>query len=397
MNIKPISEDKFKLIVEAGYDGKGKRIRKTRTVTVPKTLLKAPKKLESYLESEYYKFKTEVEAGAYISPEKTLFKDFVPIWEKKYARKHLDGKTQETYQYILDKDILPVLGHKKIDEIKPIHIIDFLDDYEEENEVSSSSIHVRYRILRDILGKANDWKIISENPVESVKRPKQEYEEYEVYSEEEVPAVIDALEGELEHYKLMVKIALAGGLRRGEMLALFDTDFDFTNNTVEINKSLQYTKQKGYQLKEPKNKHSFRTISLPQSLMDEIKIYIRNLKKERMRFADRWIYKDPYLFVSDETGKPFYPTSANTWFKRFTNRKGLKQLRFHDLRHTHATLLINQIGKVPGLNIKSISRRLGHANVQTTLNIYVHSNMETDILAAESIGNVFEKTLEKHA
>ncbi|MCG8398103.1 phage integrase SAM-like domain-containing protein [Bacillus atrophaeus] len=96
---------------------------------------------------------------------------FIEDWEKKYAYGHLDDKTLETYEYIMGKEIKPYFGDMYLDEIKPIHILNFLEEYQRENEVSTSSIHARYRIIRDILGRAAEWKIIDENPAENVKRP----------------------------------------------------------------------------------------------------------------------------------------------------------------------------------------------------------------------------------
>ncbi|MBT2626136.1 site-specific integrase [Bacillus sp. ISL-32] len=391
-SIEKRGEKSFRLIVEVGTKGKREKKRKPIKIEDP-TLLKSKRKLRTYLEEEWFKFKAEVEAGAYIKPEKRTFNMFVTDWESKYAFGHLDDKTIETYEYIMGKEIKPWFGHMHLEDIQPIHILNFLDEYKKENEnISSSSIHARYRIIRDILGKAADWKIISENPALNVKRPKQEYREYEIYTEEEIQNIFQLLDQYAPlRNSVFIKFAFTGGFRRGELLAIDESDLFFDTNQVRIDESLQYTKKHGYRFKDPKNK-SFRTITLPADVMDEASILLRETKKNRFMLGELWTGwekdRNKLLLFGGDYGKPQYPTSPNTWWQRFTKRHSLKPARLHDMRHTHATMLINQIGKVPGLNIKAVSERLGHSNVQTTLNIYTHSNKESDALVADAISNM---------
>lgn len=387
--IEKRSEKSFRLVVDIGTKSKRKRKVKTIRIEDP-ALLKTTKKLRNYLESEWYKFKTEVEAGAYITPHKRTFNMFIEDWEKKYALDHLDDKTRETYEYIMGKEIQPYFGDMYLDEIKPIHILNFLEEYQRENDVSTSSIHARYRIIRDILGRAAEWKIIKENPAENVKRPKQKYNEYEIYTEEEIKEIFMLLD---EHAPLrnrvMIKFAFTGGFRRGELLAIDETDLFFDTNEVRIDESLQYTKKKGYRFKDPKS-NSFRKVTMPPDIMQEAAILLREIKKNKLLLGELWRGTNKLLLFGGDMGQPQYPTSPNTWWQRFTKRHNIKPGRLHDMRHSHATMLINQIGKVPGLNIKAISQRLGHANVQTTLNIYTHANRESDILVADAINNILK-------
>ncbi|MEC1940159.1 site-specific integrase [Bacillus velezensis] len=391
-SIEKRGEKSYRLIVEVGTKGKRKKEKKSIRIEDEK-LLKSPKKLRTFLESEWYKFKAEIEAGTYIKPQKRTFNMFVDDWENKYAMSHLDGKTIETYNYIMSKEIRPWFGDMHLEDIQPIHILNFLDDYKKSNEnISSSSIHARYRIIRDILGRAAEWKIIGENPALNVKRPKQEYKEYEIYTEEEINHIFHLLDEYAPlRNRVFIKFAITGGFRRGELLAIDESDLFFDTNQVRIDESLQYTKKHGYRFKAPKNKSS-RTITLPTSVMQEAYILLKEIKKNRLLLGELWVGwkedKNKLMLFGADNGKPQYPTSPNTWWQKFTKRHNIKPGRLHDLRHTHATMLVNQLGTVPGLNIKDISERLGHSNIQTTLNTYTHSNRQADALVADAIGNM---------
>lgn len=119
-------EASWRLVVEIGDKLNGSRDRRYKTVRVSdKALLKSPRKLEAYLNEELVKFKIEVEAGEYIAPEKMNFSAFVEEWRDKYAKEHLEEKTIYTYEVNLRKHIIPVFGHQRLDQIKPLHIVTF--------------------------------------------------------------------------------------------------------------------------------------------------------------------------------------------------------------------------------------------------------------------------------
>ncbi|MEN2439893.1 site-specific integrase [Bacillus sp. JR_21] len=227
-------------------------------------------------------------------------------------------------------------------------------------------------------------------PCRECKAAKTKYNEYEIFTEEEIKEIFMLLD---EHAPLrnrvMIKFAFTGGFRRGELLAIDETDLFFDTNEVRIDESLQYTKKKGYRFKDPKS-NSFRKVTMPPDVMQEAAILLREIKKNKLLLGELWRGTDKLLLFGGDMGQPQYPTSPNTWWQRFTKRHNIKPGRLHDMRPSHATMLINQIGKVPGLNIKAIFQRLGHANVQTTLNIYTHANRESDILVADAINNIFK-------
>ena len=123
-NIRKRGENSFILTVETGYDSKGRRKRRYKTIKVEdKSLLKTTKKLRDYLEVEFHKFKTEVQAGEYIAPEKLTIESFVVDWEEKYASRELAETTLANYLSHIRNHILPAMGQMRLDQGKPLHII----------------------------------------------------------------------------------------------------------------------------------------------------------------------------------------------------------------------------------------------------------------------------------
>lgn len=127
-SIEKRGSNSWRLVVEAGYDASGKRLKRYKSVKIEDlALLKTTKRLNDFLNQELVKFKIEVEAGEYIATEKMTFEAFVQEWEAKYAIKHLAEKTQYTYRSHLKTRIMPTFGHLRLDQIKPLHIVSFMD------------------------------------------------------------------------------------------------------------------------------------------------------------------------------------------------------------------------------------------------------------------------------
>jgi integrase len=145
-----------------------------------------------------------------------------------------------------------------------------------------------YRILNDIFKRAVEWKLIKENPMDGVARPKVENKNGDVYTEEEVNELFELLEDEPIHWRLAVKLAITAGLRRGKILGLQWEDIDFDTKTITVNHSLARSKEDGFILKKPKTKYSRRTVSVPSSIMKELKKY-QNIKYgEKEKLGDFW-------------------------------------------------------------------------------------------------------------
>lgn len=369
-SIQDRGNGRYFLTVSNGFDSNGKRIRKTRTIKA-KGITQARNKLAAFV--------TEVRQGEFVAPSHTKLNEYVKMWRKERSSK-LAPSTLETYNYDLNSRILPSIGHLKLEDIKPIHIENLMNEIKEDGK-SSSTVMKSHNILSSIFDLAVKNDVLKHNPVDKVDRPKVTYKEGQVYNSDELKQLYQLLnKEENEQMVLIIKLALLTGMRKGEILALQWEDIDLLTNTINIRHSLSYTKSHGYQLKEPKTKGSIRKVAPPVRFMEELKKHIFIKKTDRMKASELWEGGKYYFVFSSDMGKPYFPDVPNKWWSRFLKRTGFKRIRFHDLRHTSATNLINK-----GANPYSISKRLGHSNINTTMNIYGHYLEEADQKIADML------------
>lgn len=353
----------YLLVHSMGYDKKGDKIRKTRTVKA-KNKTEANKMLAIFV--------AEIEGGTYFTPSKLFFADYATFWRDN-VKKRVAPQTIETYDYILNNRILTEFGHLKVADISHVYLSHFLNRLGGE-KLASSTIQKHFNVLNSIFKLAVKNEILKQNPMDKVDKPTVSYKEGDVYDSVELKMLYQLLnEQDNKQMVLLIKLALQTGMRKGEMLGLQWNDIDFKNNTINVRHSLSYTKDSQYVLKEPKTKRSVRKVAPPKKMMEELKQHKITKDSERERADNLW-QNGKYDFVfATEGGKPFFPDAPNRWWTRFLKRTGFKVIRFHDLRHTAATYLINK-----GANIHSISKRLGHSNISTTMNIYGHYLEEAD-------------------
>lgn len=237
-------------------------------------------------------------------------------------------------------------------------------------------------VVKAVLNEAYRLKEINENPCHFVKNPpalKESREPFEVYDKDEVKNLLSKLEG--TNIEIPILLMLTMGLRRGEALGLRWEDVDFKNNTISINQTLVYVKNK-ILFKGPKNKGSIRTISAPPELMSKLKKW--KLKHNEYRLSSILEYED--LICLNSRLNPFIPQGLGERWKNFTRINNIRYIRMHDLRHTHATFLV-----LSGTDFKTISNRLGHTDIQITLNRYSHVLKEMDTKASDNISNLMFK------
>jgi integrase len=363
-------------VVEAGYKANGTRNRRTKTVRVEdKALLKTTKKLNDYLEGELYKFKIEVESGEYISPERMLFSAFVKDLRTKYLVKELSQTTLKTHDSLLKNHILPKFGHLRIDKINTMQIISLLSQLGEEGSrkdgrgeiLSNRTISHIYGVLKRVFDKAEEWKVVIDNPMKKVKKPKFEQKEMGYYEEEEAQFVILALEKENLMWKLFFLGSMIGGLRRGELIALEWSDIDFENSCISIDKNIPLTEGGIPLVKKPKTKNSIRVIDMPEWYMEDLKKYRLIWKQTKLGLGAHWEGGAKEYVFHGVKGKALYHSTPTTKWRRFVQKNNLKYIRLHDLRHTMVTLLIEA-----GENMKAIQKRAGHSSAKVTSDVYGH-------------------------
>jgi integrase len=388
--IRKRSENSYTFTVSLGkgLDNKYKRAHKTYVVTQNLS----PKKLEEHLQREYLKYKQEVLADEYIAPEKMTFKQFSIEWEEKFAKNELAATALGNHQLKLKNHILPVIGHHRMDKINHLILLDLLSKLTrkdgKEGELTGHSKQDIYRTLQSIFKYAYEWRVINKNPMKGISKPKHTTkvnEALQVYTEDEITKLLHLLQGLADHWRVLFTLAVAAGLRRGELLGLEWSKVDFVNNQIEITQSIVLSKE-GPVIKGPKSKSSRRIVTLPDSVMNELKEYKEVWHKKRNDLGDKWIEKKhEWLFCNFEGGH-LYPSTPSNWWKKFIVKNNFRYIRFHDLRHTSASLLIAK-----EVHAKIISERLGHSDISITMNTYGHALKSADRAAGDKFEDLFKK------
>jgi integrase len=252
---------------------------------------------------------------------------------------------------------------------------------EEDKTLSGKTLQHYHRLISSIMTTAVQWQAITANPCDRVKPPKAERKEAEYLDETQAVDLLLALENEPLVYKALFTLILYSGMRRGEACGLEWSDIDLDNGIVDINKSSLYLPKKGIYDDDTKNTMSRRVIRVPAPAVALLKELRACQAQERLKLGEQW-HNTNKVFTT-WNGKPIHPDTVSGWFRKFVARHNLPPVHVHSLRHTNATLLIYN-----GTDIKTVSQRLGHADVTTTGNIYTHAIKTADERASEALADI---------
>lgn len=316
--------------------------------------------------------KEEIYKEELLLPNEMIMEDFILDFLEKY-KINLSFTTYNCYMRICKKYIIPLLGDIKLCDIRAIHIQDYVDDL--LDLLTPQTIKIHLNILNLAFKRAYRLKLIKENVVQFVEVPKNKKYKNEIYNTKDMQILLEKCHG--TSLELPIIIATGLGLRISEILGLTWNNIDFNDFTITVEKITARDKGKVV-LKEPKTESSIRTISAPK----EIIIMLKQLKKDKLSDKLKGEKSHRELVFYDKNLEPIAPDVISKRFRYFLEENNLKHIRFHDLRHSHVTLLID--AKVP---IKVISERVGHSNINTTLNIYSHALKEMDQEASDKISN----------
>mgnify|MGYP001076854334 FL=1 len=372
-SIEKRGKNSYRLSCLAGYNLQGKPIKKTKTVHGTK----------KEAEIELAKFVADVQNGMVIEGKSLKFSEFTEIWKRDYGSKELAPSTYKRYCRMLETRLLPYFGHFYVNKIKPTDIMQFYDLLSKDTQLvrkkdndgnktlkplSGKTILEHHRLLRAMLHKAVYWQVIVSNPAERVQPPKAKKPKRKYYDDDQCKILLENLEQldeEQIKYKTAIILTVFTGVRLGELMGLEWNDIDFRNGIVSINRSSQYLADTGVFTKVPKTESSIREVAIPDfviSLLEEYKLWY---EEQKSLYGELWIDSNR-LFVQAD-GKPMHPSTISKWFVKFIGQIGLPVINFHGLRHTNATLLIAQ-----NIDVAVVAARLGHAQITTTFNFYVH-------------------------
>lgn len=386
-------KNSWRLTVSLGNGPGNKKIRERTTIRVedPK-ILNSPRKLEQHLEEEWLKFKIEVETGAYITPDKMKFSDFVDEWREKYASNpsNLSPTTLKCYEDYISSRLIPAFGHMQIDQITAMQIVTFLSDLEKpgarldgsDKPLEQGTIGYIYRVLKNIFTRAVDWKVIKENPMEGIAKPKekdakQKYLEQKInpqfYDEEEAQRVVDCLYKETLKWRLLILGSMIGGWRRGELIGLEWHNVDFENRILTVENNIPLTKDGEAVEKGPKSFASYRDVDMPEWYMNDLSLYRQEWLETKDKLGDKWLGENREYVFHNGKGKPYYYQHPYKWWKRFCLRHKIRFIKFHGLRHSMGTLMLEDETEANFDSVLiAVQRRLGHSRLSTSADVYTH-------------------------
>ena len=393
-NIISRSNGTYLIRVSCGLDSNGKQISRSKTFKPSKPNLPYTK-LNRELEAFVAAFEQEVaEEGPMrnVRPDKITFADFCTQYLE-IKKNSLSPQTYNFYSKVIEEELMPMFARLKMKDLRTYHIQQFIqylaNDKKrldgQDGKIAASTVKRYATVLRSIVGMAYKLEYIEEDIGRSrrLEFPKEETKEVEVFTLEEVENILRALEGEPWHIRAVIEVALFTGCRRGEIVGLKWADIDFENQRISVKRSIYKLSDGKAREKEPKSKTSIRTISIPERLCKTLTEYRLQQNRHIAYLGDGWKNLD-YVFT-EEDGYVMNPQTPTKQFDHFLKRHGIRHLKFHGLRHTSATMLLAN-----GCDIKTVSARLGHADITTT-NIYVHALESTDRMAAQTFDN-FLKT-----
>lgn len=381
--------------VFCGTDEFGKKIVKSKTFTPSSPNLpysKYHKELTHFTKLFEEECQEMIQEGL-LSVKNSTRIPFSAFCEKYLAIQEntLAPETLVFYKTVISEHLIPMYGKMMMEDFKVRHIQDYIlflahkKNAKGKGFISGGTVKRYTTVLRSILTLAYKMEYIEED-ISSSKRlvfPKEEEPNIEVFSKDEVEAIFEALKSEPLNVRALIEIALMTGCRRGEIVALKWSDFDLDKQTISISRSAYKISDQEVKTKLPKSKNGIRKFSIPSRLCETLKEYKEHCDRCKAMWGGQW-NPEGYLFTQYD-GTIMHPDSPTRQYSKFLKRHGIRHIKFHALRHTAATILLTN-----GCDIKTVSSRLGHGDIETT-NIYLHAIQEADQKAADTLDKLFTK------
>lgn len=368
-NIRKRSDGRWEGRYTAGYDPQtGKRIIKN---VLGKTQAEVKAKLTKALE--------DCKELDVVRTDEYTVAEWLRLWYDLYAEPNVRPTTAASYRRSIELHVIPRIGDIKLNRLTSREIQKLYKDLLENGRLrevqkeknpglSNSTVRGIHMMLYNALDRAVKERLILRNPTEDCIIPKLEKKEMKILHPEDIKAYLTAAErrGVLP----MFYLELVSGVRKGELVALLWDDLDMERRTISVSKQALSRPGGEIVVNRPKTENSIRAVSIPQEAVDL-------LVEEHKKHPD-----NPYMFPSPKTGGMYYPDSVVNLHKKLLQDAGLEHIRFHDLRHTFATMALQN-----GVDVKTVSSMLGHYDAGFTLRTYTHATRQMQEQAAEKMGS----------
>ena len=290
----------------------------------------------------------EVNENTFRELTKIKFPEYCEVWLRDYAALQVKPSTLANQKCVINSSLIPFFGNVPLTSITSQDVQKYVAHRIEEGKAPATASKA-LTLLKTMFKWAVEWGYLSHNPAERVKPPRKQREEMDFLKPGEIRALLDALDDE---WRPFFHTAIFTGMRLGELMALQWSDIDWNSSTIHVRRSVW-----GGKFQEPKTRSSYRAIGMAPSLAKELQVW-----RQVAPHSDMGL-----VFCNAEGGFLDKSNLRNRVFNPALERAGLRRIRIHDLRHTFASLLINQ-----GENLKYVQQQLGHSSITTTVDRYGH-------------------------
>ena len=316
--------------------------------------------------------RNQIDAGMTTEGARIRMDKFLDNWLDA-VKPTLRPKTWHQYEQIVRQHIKPDLEAIRLKDLRPDHV-QTLYTSQLERGLGPRSVRLIHAVLHRALNQALRWGIVSRNVCDAVDKPKQPRAEMRILDVEQAQVLLKAAEG--HRLEALFHLAITTGLRQGDLLGLKWSDLDWDTGALQIQRQLQRVPGEGLMLVEPKSAAGRRSVVLGQTVLAKLRKHKKRQIEERLFAGGRWQEQD--LIFRSTIGSPLDARNVCRTFKAILKATDLPDIRFHDLRHTAATLMLQQ-----GIHPKVVQERLGHSSITLTLDTYSHvlPNMQQDAAA----------------
>jgi integrase len=321
-----------------------------------------------------------LESGTYSDAKGLTVGEFLDQWLEEVARPRVRPWTYSGYEVHVRLHLKPIIGRIRLDKLSPMHVQQMMNRKLTEGLRPKSVRYIR-GTLRTALSHAQQFGLISSNPAAIVRSPRVEQYEIQPFTADEARLLLQSVKG--HRLEALYSVALTMGLRQGEALGLRWTDVDLELGYIRVSKQLQRIDGQ-LQLVEPKTARSRRTIAMPATIVEALRAHRGRQDIDRRQAGSKW--DEHGLVFAGPNGKPLDGTAVTKQFHRHLDHAGLPQRRFHDLRHSCATLLLAQ-----GVSPRVVMDVLGHSQIGLTMNTYAHVVPELRREAADRMEQVIRE------
>lgn len=379
----------YEIKVSCGYGVDGKQRNQYKSYKPEPGMTK--RQIEKEVQRQAILFEEDYKRGQITAAVK--FETFAEQWFEEYAKVNL-RPTSYARMKQLTKRVYPAIGHKRLDKITARDIQKFVTDMlvngknmNTGKQLSRKTAVHHLSFISDVFSYAVRMGMLCDNPCRRVFVPKQEQEEKQIYTIEQVKILYENLKSEPMKYQVYLLLSIYSGYRRSEMLGLEWKDIDFEHDLIHVRRTSQYTSEKGIYTDTTKTRKSKRVSKMPASIMNLLRQFKADQNEEARRLGTKW--EDYDRLFTKWNGAPMNPQTPFEWLKGYCERIGIPFRNIHSLRHLHASLLIFE-----GVDVVAVSEDMGHSVVGTTLNLYSHMFQEAKARNCDAISNALSFTNE---